>query len=170
MTAKRMTITRPIPDSRPLTPEPPATGAWPSPAPAERIGLWQRLILFLVGATLATLLVTAACLPPNPYGMGTHQRLGLPPCSFVIWFGIRCPACGMTTSWAHLMRGHILQSAQVNTGGMLLGLAALAGAPWMLGSAVRGRWWIGPLDPQWLLIGGGIIFLITSAQWCWRLM
>lgn len=157
-----MTTDSLTPDARPLTAEP---APWSVVPP---LAAWQRVMLLFVGLTLVALLVTAACLPPSPQGMGTHQRLGLPPCSFILWFGQRCPACGMTTSWAHLMRGHVLQSAHANTGGMLLALYALGLAPWMITSAVRGRWWLGPLEPHWILVGGSLVFLVTTAQWCWR--
>lgn len=163
MTTKVLT-----PDSRPLTPDP--ASEWPAPPHADHIVVWQRLMLFFAGAVLVSLLITAACLPPHPQGMGTHQQLGLPPCSFVLWFGSRCPACGMTTSWAHLMRGQVLQSAQTNTGGLILGLFTLGLSPWMIVSAVRGRWWIGVLEPHWILAGGGLVFIVTAAQWLWRIL
>lgn len=165
-----MTTQSLTPHTEPAAAGSPAAGnpfadSWPR-GPGLR--LWQRTMLIGAGLVLVSLLVTAARLPPNPLGMGTHQGLGLPPCSFVMWFGKRCPACGMTTSWAHLMRGQLLQAAHSNTGGLMLGLYALVLGPWMIVSAVRGRWWIGPLDPQWILLGGGLVFLVTTAQWCWR--
>jgi hypothetical protein len=94
---------------------------------AEPIVGWQRVLLIFTGCVLVSLLITAACLPPSANGMGTHQQLGLPPCSMVMFFDMRCPACGMTTSWAHLMRGQIVQSAHANTGGLMLALFALVG-------------------------------------------
>lgn len=126
-------------------------------------------MLLAAGLVLGSLLVTAAILSPNRRGMGTHQQLGLPPCSFVIWFEMRCPACGMTTSWSHLMRGQVIQAMHANTGGLLLGLLALTGTPWMLTSAVLGRWWLGELRPEWVVIGGGTVFSVSLVQWLWRL-
>jgi hypothetical protein len=161
-----MTIDALTSDPQPLAPAP----ALPPVANENRIVLWQRFMLFTAGVILVALLITAACLPPNPSGMGTHQGLGLPPCSFILWFGQRCPACGMTTSWAYLLRGQVLLSAQTNTGGMLLAMFSIALAPWMVTSAVRGRWWIGPLDSQWILAGGVLVFMVTSAQWIWRVL
>ncbi|WP_425616348.1 DUF2752 domain-containing protein [Anatilimnocola sp. NA78] len=145
----------------------PFPATW-SPADGIRIATWQRAALLGVGLVLGGLLVTAAMLPPSQYGLGTHQSLGLPPCSFIVWFGIRCPACGMTTSWAHLMRGQVIQSAMANTGGCLLGMMAVLGTPWMLASGLRGRWLFGPLAAEWLLVSIGTIFAITTVQWLWR--
>jgi hypothetical protein len=116
------------------------------------------------------MLAIAMRLSPNPAGMGTHQQLGLPPCTSVMWWGVRCPACGMTTSWSHLMHGDVVQSAQANTGGMLLALLSIVLAPWMVVSGVRGRWWFGPLDQQWLFVGMGVVFLVTTVQWVGRLL
>ncbi len=157
----------PIPDSRPLTPA--VESGWPQHAGPEPIAGWQRAILLFTGLVLVALLITAALLPPSKTGMGTHQQLGLPPCSVVMIFGSRCPACGMTTSWAHLMRGQVLQSAHANTGGMLLAMFAIVGGPWMLASAAVGRWWLGMLNPAWVLGIGGLVFTVTTAQWLWRL-
>ncbi|GAA5509946.1 DUF2752 domain-containing protein [Novipirellula caenicola] len=78
----------------------------------------------LVGIVPFALLVTASQLSPSEQGLGTHQQLGLPPCSSRILFGIRCPACGMTTSWAHFTQGHWWQSVQANVGGFLLAMVA----------------------------------------------
>lgn len=83
-----------------------------------------RGFTLLVGIVPLCLLMTASQLHPSEQGLGTHQQLGLPPCSSRIMFGIRCPACGMTTSWAHFTQGHWWQSVQVNVGGFLLAIVA----------------------------------------------
>jgi hypothetical protein len=53
-------------------------------------------------------------------------------CSFKEATGLPCPSCGMTRSWVHLARGHVLQSFTYNAAGTLLlawlGFAALLGA------------------------------------------
>jgi hypothetical protein len=169
--------------SRPNSLATDATSLPPMPLPAETqsaelppmplsaiewIPLWQRCLLFGVGTILITLLIIAACLPPNPSGMGTHRALGLPPCSFILLFDMRCPACGMTTSWAHTVRGQLISAAQANTGGMLLAISSALLGPWMLASAGLGRWWFGTPNPGWLLAWGGTIFFVTTVQWCGR--
>jgi hypothetical protein len=125
-------------------------------------------MLAALSLVLVTLLGTAACLTPNRNGMGTHQQLGLPPCSMVQILGVRCPACGMTTSWAYLLNGQVFSSLRANAGGTLLGLAALAAAPWCLATALRGRWfWLVPRD-EWLLIVGLTIAAVTIVDWLLR--
>jgi hypothetical protein len=100
--------------------------------------------------------------------MGTHQQLGLPPCTSVQWFGIRCPSCGMTTSWSHLVRGNVLSAFRVNAGGALLGAAALVCSPWLLVSAARGRWLMAPPHEGVTLAVGLTIVTVTVIDWALR--
>ena len=125
------------------------------------------LIVSAVG--LLALLGVAAALEPDPRGYGTHQRFGLPPCTFRVLFGRRCPTCGMTTAWACLVRGQLSGALRANVGGTLLAALAAVGAPWLLGSALRGRWlgWT-PTDTvlAWLAVA---VALITLVDWGLRL-
>ncbi len=45
---------------------------------------------------MVVVLGVARWLEPDAKGYGTHQQLGLPPCSSILLFGSKCPACGMT--------------------------------------------------------------------------
>jgi hypothetical protein len=67
-------------------------------------------ILLFIGAALV--LVTAVLLEPDPSGVGTHQQLGLPPCVILSLFGIPCPLCGMTTSFALMADGDLAEAFQ----------------------------------------------------------
>lgn len=102
-------------------------------------------------------------------GLGTHQQLGLPPCSSRLLWNMRCPACGMTTSWAHLVRGEFVQSVRANPGGMLLGLAVAVFAVVLGAHAVRGeaphRRWAVAL--AWSI---GTAMFLAVADWSVRLM
>ncbi|HVX63121.1 MAG TPA: DUF2752 domain-containing protein [Pirellulales bacterium] len=135
----------------------------------ERLSL--RLRLFLAAASVCWLapLATAACLQPNPEGMGTHQQLGLPPCTFVWLFRTRCPSCGMTTSWAHAVRGQWLSAGRSNAGGAVLAAIAMLAGPWLLVSAVRGRWLF--VEPNDRVLAGlaVVVAAITLADWAFRL-
>lgn len=126
--------------------------------------------MLVVGSTLLMLLVTASRLQPASQGYGTHQQLGLPPCTVTALFGIRCPSCGMTTSWSHFVRGRFWQSFQSNAGGLLLAAASTAAGPWLLISAVRGRW-CGWLPNDWAVLGAGLAILgVTVLDWSVRLL
>src|SRR3954466_2501001 len=119
---------------------PPADLSRFAPAAAPRLGGIARVTVGGAGVMLLGLLITAARLTPDPRGLGTHRQLGLPPCTVVAWFGVRCPSCGMTTAWAHMVRGQLASAVRANCGGALLALAAIAAGPLLIGSAMVGRW------------------------------
>ncbi len=70
----------------------------------------RRAIAGVVLAACMAVLVVAAVLEPSPTGMGTHERLGLPPCGWIVLGDLPCPTCGMTTAFAHAANGELLQS------------------------------------------------------------
>jgi hypothetical protein len=118
---------------------------------------------------LSLLAVAALFLEPNPRRLGTHRQFGLPPCTFMFVFGRPCPTCGMTTSWAHLVRGQPIGALKANVGGALLAALAVVGVPWLGVSAVRGRW-IG-WAPNSIVVAwvGSAILLVTLIDWGIRL-
>jgi hypothetical protein len=85
----------------------------------------------LVGAALflptATVLGIATQLTPSPTGYGTHLQLGLGSCSFLRLFGIPCPMCGMTTTFAHLAHFHLWAGTANQPFGLVLFLLTVAG-------------------------------------------
>ncbi len=123
---------------------------------------------------MMALAVAAACplaiartLHPDSTGLGTHRQLGLPPCSSLALFGIRCPACGMTTSWAHLVRGEFSAGLKANAGGFALGtvcLVTILVTFWHAAIAkLPGRKWA--LGLAW---GLGISLAFAMLDWGWR--
>lgn len=128
----------------------------------------RRLIALLLAAIPLTLLGVAARLQPDAAGLGTHQQLGLPPCSMRVLFGTRCPSCGMTTSWAHFMNGAWLQSAEVNAGGFLAALVSLGFAALALRTACSGEY-PSRLSQQILLASLLAVAAVTLADWTLRL-
>ena len=130
----------------------------------------ERICLAVLGLVLLGLLGIAGGLKPDPSGLGTHQQLGLPPCTVLSMFGIRCPACGMTTSWAYFVRGHWLAAGEANAGGALLAFSAGVGGLWFVGSAVRGRW-IVTRPADWIvLLYCTSILLVTLVHWLIRIV
>jgi uncharacterized protein DUF2752 len=148
---------------------PPASFAdepWPA---VQRLSLLGRLAALGAGTGLLALLLTAAWLTPSPLGRGTHQQLGLPPCTIIALYGMPCPSCGMTTAWAHLVQGRPIASLRCNAGGSLLALAALICGPWLVASGLRGWWLIGRPHEGLTLAVGLAIVLVTLTQWTLRL-
>jgi Protein of unknown function (DUF2752) len=106
---------------------------------------WKvRLALLVVVAGLVGVFAVAAWVNPyddegKPYRWETHRQLGLPECTFKTLTGKPCPSCGMTTSFALLLRGDVVNSARANAVGTLLAVFLLLMIPWGLTSIVRGR-------------------------------
>jgi hypothetical protein len=118
---------------------------------------------------LLALLAMAVYLSPSERGYGTHQQLGLPPCSFRQLFGSRCPSCGMTTAWSNVVRGRLIAAVRANSAGTVLCLAALAGMPVMLASGIRGRWVVRPPNERTLALAATLFVMIALVDWAIRL-
>jgi hypothetical protein len=131
------------------------------------LGLY-RSAAGVAAVALAVPLVVAALLAPSPAGMGTHRQLGLPPCSSVMLFGVRCPSCGMTTSFAHTVRGEFVAAARANLGGMLLAGLSAVGAVWLGWFAVRGRFPTERIGARTLTAVLVMIIVVTLGQWLLR--
>jgi hypothetical protein len=112
---------------------------------AGPIHRWIRILLPILTVPWIFVFFVAIVLL-NPYEadgesrkMGTHQQLGLPPCTFNEMTGVPCPSCGMTTSFTLLMRGDVWHSMQANFAGTALATFGLLFIPWALASAFFGR-------------------------------
>ena len=128
----------------------------------------MRLLLAAGSLSVVGLFALARQLTPSPTGFGTHEQLGLAPCWILTQTGVRCPSCGMTTAWAHLVRGNISAALQANLGGVLAGVAAAAAAPWLLASALAGRWLVAKPRLIWLLTSGSIWLGLVVIDWVRR--
>jgi hypothetical protein len=106
--------------------------------------IWVRGSLIAVALGLSAVFAVAIWLNPynddgSPRRMATHRQMGLPPCTFYATTGLPCPSCGMTTSFALLMHGDLVNSLRANAVGTLLAGFCLLLIPWCLVSAVRQR-------------------------------
>lgn len=140
----------------------------PSLTPGRPLRPFTRIAFLLAALTLMVVLAIAAGLSPSDAGLGTHQQLGLPPCTARLVFGIRCPSCGMTTSWSHFVRGQWVSSLQANAGGFLLAAISVVSVLMAGFASVRGR-----LPPRglraalaWSLIATAAVTLV---DWSLRL-
>ena len=91
----------------------------------------QFLYSLFAGSSAAILLI-GRFLRPSAEGVGTHQQLGLPPCAFLHFTGIPCPACGLTTSVAHAAHLQFFQSIVTQPFGFIVFLFALLSIPFSL--------------------------------------
>jgi hypothetical protein len=114
-------------------------------------------------------LAIAVMISPDKRGVGTHQQLGLSECQFESQTGLPCPTCGMTTSFAHFVRGQVAASFYIQPMGMVLALitmltfwvalyVALSGRPaHRLLNMVPGRYYAIPL----------LVFGVLA--WAWKM-
>ena len=131
----------------------------------------RRWLVALVGAGLLLPFGAARyVLKPDVRGYGTHQQVGLPPCTFRAISGLPCPSCGATTAWTHLVRGEVISALQVNAGGTVLAWLVLLAVPWLWLSALRGRW-VG-FAPQSPIVARALIGVVLTAlvHWIFRLL
>ena len=134
-----------------------------------RLNNTERATQGIVCFGLATLIVTAAWLTPDPAGLGTHRQLGLPGCTMVTWFGIRCPGCGMTTSWAYTTHGDFEGGIKSNVAGVLLLIMAIVTIPFLAIGVFTGFKFQNRLISFIAAIALSVIALIALAEWIIRL-
>ena len=117
-----------------------------------------------VAAACAALLGLARYLPPDGRGFGTHQQLGIPPCSFVLTSGLPCPTCGMTTAFSLVMHGRPWSAFKAQPAGALLCIATVGLLAASVYAAVTGRivsvnW--DRLGPVRLALGAALLLMLA---------
>lgn len=128
-----------------------------------------RYLTLTSGLAVLATLVVARSLNPSERGYGTHRQLGLPPCTSVALWGVTCPSCGMTTSWALATRGRWVEAAQANAGGLLLAIIAMAYLPASCYFFTTGRTSRGGRFSLGLAISLLSALIVAIVQWSIRL-
>lgn len=100
-----------------------------------------RAVALVAGLAGLALLAVARTLTPADAGIGTHQQLGLPPCSAMRILGIPCPTCGMTTAFSHTVRAQFAAAFLAQPAGMLFAVATFLLSWIALFAAISGRMW-----------------------------
>ncbi len=99
----------------------------------------RRLGAASVCVGIGGVFAVAASLVPRTSGHGTHEALGLPPCSMYAFTGTPCPTCGYTTAFSHVAHGELLTAFVVQPAAALLALAVAAAWAIALVVLVTGR-------------------------------
>jgi hypothetical protein len=110
----------------------------PTPDNKSAAQLSQRLLWLSIVGGGVLVLAAAAAIEPDARGYGTHTQLGLPPCGFRLLTGSPCPGCGLTTAFAHGIRGHWALAASANPLGLALFVVVCLSIPPGVTAAVRG--------------------------------
>jgi len=84
---------------------------------------WSHALLLL---GVLVMVAVGLYLTPDPAGHGTHQQLGLPPCTIYYLTGRPCPSCGLTTSVSAILHGQFGLAWRANPMGFVIVAGALA--------------------------------------------
>jgi hypothetical protein len=116
------------------------------------------------------LLAVAVRLTPDSAGMGTHHQLGLPPCGMLVVTKLPCPTCGMTTAFAHTVRGQWIKAILAQPMGWVLAVATGMAVLLALRTLVAGKVWTlnwYRVSPTRLVF---TIFALFLVAWAFRIV
>ena len=109
---------------------------WVELAPVSGWARWSHALLLL---GVLVMVGVGLYLTPDPAGHGTHQQLGLPPCTIYYLTGRPCPSCGLTTSVSAILHGQFGLAWRANPMGFVIVAAAVAVAINSLFALLWGR-------------------------------
>lgn len=130
----------------------------------------SRLAWAAMGLAAWAVLTTAAWLHADGRGFGTHQQLGLPPCTFEEMTRVPCPGCGLTTSFtymAHLSPWRALVAHPMGPVLFLITLGVAIAAPW---AAKRGVAVHRVAQHPWVTLALGLALTLGLGTWGWRVV
>ncbi|MGE0143394.1 MAG: DUF2752 domain-containing protein [Planctomycetota bacterium] len=136
-------------------------------SPAGAVG--DRLIALLVVALAIASVVTLSFTSPDARGHGTHEQLGMIPCSWPILYGRPCPTCGVTTAAAHVVHLAPIEALRTQPFGALLAIVGL----WFAAIALRALWLGESLVarvsvwPWAKILIGVVVALLAGWAWTW---
>jgi hypothetical protein len=161
-----------LPLAEPVRPRRPRRDPAEAAREARRIRRGVRVMLLAIAAILTAVFVIAFRIHPydaegNPRTMATHTQIGMPPCNFVVLTGKPCPSCGMTTSFALLVRGDVVNSLKANWVGSTICVLWALTLVWAVASAAWGKMLFVPPgrgELVFTIIVGAVVFLML-ARW-----
>lgn len=126
----------------------------------------------MFGAALLVPVVLAAMgtfLEPDARGLGTHEQLGMRPCTTMDLWGVPCPGCGVTTAVTLAARGRLWDSFVTQPFGFALALGAVAFVAWALWGQATGRdLYRGLMEVPLARWGTGLVAIVLTA-WIYKL-
>ncbi len=99
----------------------------------------EILIILAIIAGCVWLVTTAVSIVPDDRGFGTHEQLDMEPCSYYQRTGHPCFSCGMTTSFAYMVRMRPIRAFRASPAGSLLCILALITPGWMNHALITGQ-------------------------------
>ena len=102
-------------------------------------------------------------LTPDPHGVGTHEQLGLSPCSMLIDYGWPCPGCGLTTAFAAVAHGQFVAAFRAQLAGPFLFVGVVLLVLASGAEVITGRDYLRRFRPGWWCVV--VPVLITLIGW-----
>lgn len=125
----------------------------------------ERALAAGVATASLAVLVIAAWLNPAERGHGTHTQIGLPPCSWAVWFDKPCVTCGMTTAFSYSGEGRWITAFLTQPAGAVLSLAT-AVAFWLAAHVALTGSRIAPMA-AWLIRPRTVMILVGGLLLAW---
>jgi len=135
----------------------------------------QRFASAVVALLSGVLLSVSAWLEPAAAGHGTHEQLGLEPCTFLAVTDLPCPMCGATTTFSLMAELRWFEGVMNQPFAALLFLLTVMSFAVSVAETVipRGRWtrmssWLQPYELR--IIAGLACFMLFSWIYKWAIM
>ncbi|MCC5822692.1 MAG: DUF2752 domain-containing protein [Phycisphaerales bacterium] len=125
----------------------------------------ERMLAGAIALGSLTVLTIAAWLNPSERGHGTHTQIGLPPCSWAIWFDKPCLTCGMTTAFSYSGEGRWITAFLTQPAGAILSLMT-ATAFWLAAHVALTGSRLSPMT-AWLIRPRTVAILIGGLLLAW---
>jgi hypothetical protein len=84
--------------------------------------------------------------------------------------GVPCPSCGMTTSFAHFVRGEWPSAVRANAAAFVLACLCAVQIPWVWVSIAQGRLWHVSRPERFLITSLLILGSLIVFHWLGRLL
>ncbi len=144
-------------------------GPWISLVPLRASGQGRRVAALIMAGTV-TLLSVALWVHPDASGLGTHKQLGFPSCTSVTLTGYPCPTCGMTTAFAHTVRGQLASAFMAQPAGMFLALGTIAAGILSVFTLITGQlptvnWY--RVSPTWVVL---LFVAVILLSWLFKIV
>ena len=99
----------------------------------------DRIVAFVCLTAGAGMTYVLALARPDSRGFGTHEQLGMSPCSWPVTMEAPCPTCGFTTAACHLVHLSPIRAILTQPFGAAMAAAGLAAAAYAGFCLLTGR-------------------------------
>ncbi len=131
----------------------------------------NRVLGIFIAAPGSLVLGIAAWLTPSADGFGTHRQLGLAGCAVMTVTGWPCPMCGMTTTFALMADGRVVDAIYNQPFGVVLFGMTLVATIFGIADVIVGRSTLGAIGrllyPWERPVAAGLLIGLFGG-WLWK--